>query len=209
MLFRSLFIIFMGVVFLDETISKKQIFGIIISIIGFTSLSAFPSDLSPFVGIAILSGAFLFSWQSFIVKKWMPNVDGFSLSFIRVGIAGTLLFFAFLFLDDISSFPSYISTIGVAVAGFFGVFVGRYFYFEAHNLLPISFLNVFMLLEAVVVVSGEMLFFPFVPFSWTKIFAGSTILLGLGILATQGEQSSKKWKIAKSDAHFVGVTEKE
>ncbi len=75
----------------------------------------------------------------------------------------------FLFLDDISSLPSYISTIGLAVAGFFGVFVGLYFYFEAHNLLPISFLNIFMLLEAVVVVSGEMMiFFPFVPFSWTK-----------------------------------------
>lgn len=83
--------------------------------------------------------------------------------------------------------PSIYESLLLALAGFFGTFVSRYFYFEAHNLLPISFLNVFILLEAVVVVLWEMIFFDFVPFSWTKVIAGSIILLGIWILA-----SSKK-----------------
>ena len=185
---QLLFIIFLGVVFLKERLNKKQILGIIISLIGFIGISTFPSDLSSLVICAIISAAFLYSLQSFIVKKYVPDVDGLVFSFVRAGIVSIILLVVFLIFEGINApFPSISESILLALAGFFGAFISRYFYFEAHNLLPISFLNIFMLLEAVVVVLGEMLFFNFVPFSWTKIIAGSIILSGIGILA-----SSKK-----------------
>jgi drug/metabolite transporter (DMT)-like permease len=181
---QLLFIIALGVFFLGEKLNKKELLGIFISLIGFIGISTFPTDLSPVVIFCVLLAALLYALQSFIIKKYVPNVDGLGFGFVRVGLVGSILMIVFFSLEGLSpSHPSLFEMLILAIAGFFGTFVSRYFYFEAHNLLPISFLNVFVLLEAVVVVLGEMIFFDFVPFSWTKIIAGSIILLGLAILS--------------------------
>jgi drug/metabolite transporter (DMT)-like permease len=88
-------------------------------------------------------------------------------------------------LRDSFGLPSLDLLLLLAGAGVFGTFISQMFYFEAHNLLPISVLNVYSLFQPVFVLIGSIIFLQ-APVSTIKIIGAVCIVAGL-LLVTRGQ----------------------
>lgn len=142
--------ILLGVFFLNEKINIIKIIGFFISLCGI--LLVLKTDLSfsiYTIAIALL-GPFLYGLQSFVIKKYSDNIDGFSLAWLR----GFFLLIGFGVTFGLMGEISVISGeefIFLSIGQFSGLIIGRMFFIEAHKYLPISELNFFFLLSPVVI----------------------------------------------------------
>jgi drug/metabolite transporter (DMT)-like permease len=143
----------------------------------------------------IFLAAFLYALQSLFTKKFAPDLDGISFAFFRTVFLCLYLGSALFFFERGISLPPVDILFLLFLAGFLGTFISRIFYFEAHNLLPISIVNIFVLLEPVFVLVGSLLFLN-APFSLQKGVGVILILSGL-FLITKGHLRYSKKTIRK------------
>lgn len=174
---HEIFAILLGFIFLGERFTRWEGTGMMISFLGFLFIVDLKGEIEPITSILILGGAFLFALHSLVTKKYISDINGVMLSFLRSGFIFLLLLLLFPLLGWFS-FPGLVPTLFFMVVGFFSTFVSRVFYFEAHNHLPISKLNMMLLLDSLFVLSVSYFFFND-PFSLQKIIGTGLILFGL------------------------------
>lgn len=174
---EPIFALFLGVLFLGESIRRSEWPGIGIAFLGFLLISTLEGEVTFVLVLAVLASRLFYAFQSFFVKKWSPNLDAYSFSYLRMCLL--FLFTAPVFLMrgtvHLISFEALLSVSFVLVLG--GIFA-KIFYFQAHNYLPISKLNMFLILQTALVVIGASLIFGD-PFTMQKILGTLLILSGL------------------------------
>lgn len=172
-----IFIFILGVIFLREKIMIKEIIPMIISIMGLFLISNLKGEISSLGVFAILFGQFLYSVQSFLIKKFGQKMNSFYFSYVRSVL---MLFFTgifFIILGKIEIIPLNVITI-LTIAQVFGVFLARYLFFEAHKFLPISKLSFLMLSESILTLIGAFIIFGDAV-STQKFIGGFLVLIGL------------------------------
>ncbi|TGL56089.1 DMT family transporter [Leptospira kemamanensis] len=175
-----LYNVILGVVFLGERFKDREVFGMILSIIGIYMISTLEGQISLVSAFCILLSAFLFAIQSYMIKKYIPEILGLEYAYLRLLL---LCVFFFLYSLWIGSFliPDLTAIVSLGFFSLLGYFLGRPFYFEAHNYLPISKLNATLLIEPIFLMFVG-IFFLNEPFDTQKIFGASIILLGLYLI---------------------------
>ncbi len=190
---QMIFIPLLGVVLLKEILGWRQLLGIALALIGFICISSLKGEASFGVVAAVVFSAFLYSLQSFFIKKYAPGLSGPSFSFLRTIIITLLWGMGMVLFGQGLEPPSWQILLLLFVAGMSGTFVSQIFYFEAHNYLPISTLNIYSLAQPVFVLVGSILLLN-APFSLLKGIGALLILSGL-VLVTHGHMTSRKREI--------------
>ncbi|TGK85482.1 EamA/RhaT family transporter [Leptospira bourretii] len=175
-----LYNVILGVVFLGERFKDREVFGIVLAMVGIYLISTLEGQINLLSAFCILISAFLFAIQSYMIKKYIPEILGLEYAYLRLFL---LCVFFFLYSLSIGSFLIPKLPI-IVMLGFFsllGYFLGRAFYFEAHNYLPISKLNATLLIEPIFLMFVG-IFFMNEPLDLQKLVGGGVILLGLYLI---------------------------
>ena len=176
--------ILLGGVFLGERIRGREFFGIVLAIVGIVLVSSLRGEINFYLSGLALFSAFLYSMQSFLVKRFVSDIDGFSFAFLR-GLGLLLVIGVFFGVQGKIEFIGWQPALLVGFGQFCGLLVARVFYFEAHRFLEISKLNLFQLLIPVFVFVGQYFLFPEITFSLQKMVGAGFVLGGLGVFVWQ------------------------
>ena len=174
---ETVFAFLLGVLFLKERVSSKEILGLLIAIGGFIVISNIRGEINLFTALIVLFSSFLYASQSFLVKKFGGNIDSVAYSYLRTILMSSLLSIYLLTFHSISfiAWVPFLILAGGQVAGFV---VGRILYFQAHKHLPMSTLNTLLLFDPVLI-----LIFSFFLFgdalTFQKIIGSTLIISGL------------------------------
>lgn len=170
-----LYNVMLGVLFLGEKLKMMEVFGIVLAIIGIYMISTLEGQIKILSAFCILLSAFLFAIQSYMIKKYVPEILGLEYAYLRLFL---LSVFFFLYSLWICSFqiPDLSIIVALGLFSLLGYFLGRAFYFEAHNYLPISKLNATLLVEPI--------FLMFVGILFMKELIDSQKLAGAGLILT-------------------------
>ncbi len=179
---------FLGIIFLKEKISVKEFIGIFLAIWGIFFISTLEGKSSLFAAALVLSSKLFYAGQSFLVKKYGKDLETFSFTYVRAILLSIIIGIFISIQKELSIFPLPALFL-LALSQVFGIFLGRYCYFEAHKLLPISKLNVFLFLEPVLVLIGGYILFGDTV-SGQKLL-GATLIIG-GLLFFVHEQVKLK-----------------
>lgn len=175
-----LYNVMLGVLFLGERLKKIEIFGIAIAILGIYMISTLEGQIKIISAFCILLSAFLFAIQSYMIKKYIPEILGLEYAYLRLLL---LSVFFFLYSLWIGSFqiPDISIIVILGLFSLLGYFLGRAFYFEAHNYLPISKLNATLLIEPIFLMFVGILFMK-EPIDSQKLAGAGIILTGLYLI---------------------------
>ncbi|MGE8721675.1 DMT family transporter [Leptospira terpstrae] len=175
-----LYNVMLGVLFLGERLKKIEIFGIAIAILGIYMISTLEGQIKIISAFCILLSAFLFAIQSYMIKKYVPEILGLEYACLRLLL---LSVFFFLYSLWIGSFqiPDISIVLILGLFSLLGYFLGRAFYFEAHNYLPISKLNATLLIEPIFLMFVGILFMK-EPIDSQKLAGAGLILTGLYLI---------------------------
>lgn len=175
-----LYNVMLGVLFLGEMLKKIEIFGIAIAILGIYMISTLEGQIKIISAFCILLSAFLFAIQSYMIKKYVPEILGLEYAYLRLLL---LSVFFFLYSLWIGSFqiPDISIIVILGLFSLLGYFLGRAFYFEAHNYLPISKLNATLLIEPIFLMFVGILFMK-EPIDSQKLAGAGLILTGLYLI---------------------------
>ncbi|WP_411821763.1 DMT family transporter [Leptospira sp. 'Mane'] len=175
-----LYNVILGVLFLKETLKGSEILGILLALVGIYFISTLGGQITVESSILILISAFFFASQSYLIKRFVPEILGLEFAYLR------LLLLSVFFIGYIHSIGTWeiLSPLLIITLTFFsllGYFLGRAFYFQAHNHLPISKLNAILLIEPIFLMGIGILFME-EPFSTRKLVGAGFILFGLYLL---------------------------
>ncbi|TGM79841.1 DMT family transporter [Leptospira bouyouniensis] len=175
-----LYNVILGVVFLGERFKDREVFGIVLSLFGIYLISTLQGQINFLSAFCILLSAFLFAIQSYLIKKYIPEILGLEYAYLRLFL---LCIFFLIYSLGIGSFaiPKWNTIVILGLCSLLGYFLGRAFYFEAHNYLPISKLNATLLIEPIFLMFVGILFMN-EPFDLQKLCGGAVILLGLYLI---------------------------
>lgn len=179
-----------GIIFFKDRFSSLQMFSLILAGIGFFLFSNLKGEVNLLPIIAILTMAFIFSIQSFLVKKYMQNFDFLTFTYIRNFITIALGVLVFSILGYVEMIP-FAAIIYFSIATLCGFFLARIFYFEAHKHVSIGAIHFFGLIEPICVMILSILFLG-EGFSIKKLLAASIVLLGLFLFFKTEEFLQKK-----------------
>ncbi|MCG6143207.1 MULTISPECIES: DMT family transporter [Leptospira] len=175
-----LYNVLLGVFFLGERLRKTEVFGIAIAILGIYMISTLEGQINFLSTFCILLSAFLFAIQSYMIKKYIPEILGLEYAYLRLFL---LSLFFLVYSLYIGSFhvPEISIIVTLGLFSLLGYFLGRAFYFEAHNYLPISKLNATLLIEPIFLMFVGILFMK-EPFDEQKLAGAGIILTGLYLI---------------------------
>ncbi|EMY69291.1 DMT family transporter [Leptospira vanthielii] len=175
-----LYNVLLGVFFLGERLKRMEVFGIAIAILGIYMISTLEGQIKIVSAFCILLSAFLFAIQSYMIKKYVPEILGLEYAYLRLFL---LSIFFFLYSVYIGSFhiPNLSIIFVLGLFSLLGYFLGRAFYFEAHNYLPISKLNATLLIEPIFLMFVGILFMN-EPIDVQKLVGAGLILAGLYLI---------------------------
>lgn len=173
------FAVLLGILFLGEQLSWKQTFALVLSILGLALITQLPHGEVPLqASIFLIITGFLISVHSFLVKRFLPDNDALIFSALRLPFLVAILAILSLPLgyELFSISWEVILLLGLAV--FVGAFLSRWAYYGAHNLLPMSILNLLLLSEVLFSLLGAVLFLG-APLGWQKVLGVLLLLVGL------------------------------
>lgn len=180
-----LFVFLLGILFLREKVSMKELLSVGIAIVGLFLIANLEGEVSGLGVFAIFLGQFLYAIQSFLIKKKGGKMDSFFFSYVRsvLMLVFTGIFFGVLGKIGLIPIKVFLILTGSQILG---VFVSRYLYFEAHKFFPISKLSFLMLAESILVLLGAYFLFGDI-ITMEKVVGAGLIVFGLAFfLKEQG-----------------------
>ncbi|BDA79806.1 hypothetical protein LPTSP3_g27360 [Leptospira kobayashii] len=175
-----LYNVLLGVLFLKERLRNFEVFGIILALVGIYFISTLSGQISVESSILILISAFFFASQSYLIKRFVPEILGLEFAYLRLLLL-SVFFIGYIYFIGTWEVLSTELILALTFFSLLGYFLGRAFYFQAHNYLPISKLNAALLIEPIFLMGIGILFMQ-EPFSIRKLIGSGLILLGLYLL---------------------------
>ena len=175
-----LYNVLFGVFLLDEKLRVTEVIGILLAISGIIVISTLHGQIEVSSAIIMLVSALFFAIQSYLIKKYVIQIDGMTFAFLRLFLL-SIFFLIYIILMGTWEILEAGLAISLGIFSLLGYFLGRAFYFEAHNHLPISKLNSVLLIEPVFLMFIGILFLG-EPLSFQKSLGTILILSGLYLL---------------------------
>ena len=180
MKFQVLFAVILGVFFLKERLSKTEVLGIFLTIIG-GSLITFNNTRIELIGsFYAISAAFFYSILFIIVKKTASDLNMIMVATLRsTGVV--IIGFFYLIIFNKFQIPNLNDFVMILLGGTCGAFIGKAFQFQAIKLVDVSRTTAITPLEAVFVVYLSYIYFDTIP-DYFKLAGGFLIIAGVFIL---------------------------
>lgn len=178
---QTLFSLFLGMVFLEERLTRWESVGVALTIIGGVVV-AYQRDLDLIAGTgAAILAAFCYSFLSFLVKRFAQNLNMLTVANLRAfGVALTALIY--LIVTGRFQAPSNpLDFIYMALGGATGAYIAKASQFQSIKLLDVSRSTAVLPLESLFVVWFSYALFHELP-SAVKLAGGAAIVAGVVLL---------------------------
>lgn len=180
----------LGALFLGERFSWRQLSAIILTLIGLGIISNLKGEATFFGVVSLLTCGLSIALQSLLIKKYKPHFNTLALTFWRGWgmVLGSLLIALSLGIFQLNIETN--ALMAVALAQFFGLFLGRACYIKAHEHLPMSQLSFLMLGVPVMVLISSFIWLE-EPISTQKIVGALIMLIGLACFIARKSKRQK------------------
>jgi len=173
----------LGILFLNERINTKEIIGISISAIGLLFIGSLKGEVTLLAVGLMITSRMTYALQSFFIKRNNGTIDGIAFAYLRMVFSTLFLGIVFALSNNISFIPP-AAWFLLTCSQLLGVILARIAYFQAHNYLPISKLNLFTVLKPVLIITGAYIVFQD-SISIQKAFGAVLIVGGLGFFTIE------------------------
>jgi len=173
---QVIFAFILGILFLKERFVFREIIWSVVMVVGLLLISSLKGEVILLPAIMVVFSAFLWALQSLLIGRFGENIDTIAFTYLRGWIVWVLIVLFTVVISDIEFIP-WIAFILFSICYFFGMFLSRVFFFEAHKYLSVSKINIFLLIQPVGVIIGTVVLFQD-SMSIQKIAGGLLILLG-------------------------------
>jgi drug/metabolite transporter (DMT)-like permease len=176
-----LFGLVFGILWLHERLTRAQIGGALIAVIGVIVITFQPGDYLRLGSLMIIGAAFIYSLHAAIVKRYGGQIEFLDFFFFRMFCTT-----GFLFLLSLSRralvWPGAKAWWLIILTSTVDIAISRTFYYVALRRLKMSIHSIVLALSPVVAVLWSLLLFDTLP-SLQQILGGAAVILGV-LIAT-------------------------
>lgn len=172
----------LGVVWLGERLSSRQIFGAALSIIGVLIITFQPGEYLRLGSLMVLTGTVTYALHTAIVKRYGGGIDLLNFFFLRL-LATTLLLLVYVVLtaDARSTIVPVRNAWMILIAGgIVDVAISRGLYYIALRRFPMSIHAIILTLSPAATILWSLLLFQALPLP-TQMAGGVLVLFGVMI----------------------------
>ena len=171
-----------GVFWLRERLTRQQIVGAGLALIGVFIITFQPADYLRIGSLMIVSGTFMYALHAAVVKRYGGEIDFLNFFFFRLLFtAGFLLLFAGV--QRVLVWPTPVTWGLLILAGTVDVTISRSLYYLALRRLPMSVFSIILTVSPVITVIWSFFLFDTFP-SAQQLVGGVLVLMGV-LLATR------------------------
>ena len=170
----------LGLFWLRDKLSRNQLFGAIIAILGVLIITFQPGDYLRLGSLMVLMSSFLYALHTAITKRYGSDIKFVDFFFFRL-LCTTLFLFIFSLGRQQLALPSWKALILLILVGTVDVVISRTLFYVALRRMDMSIHAIILTLSPVATVLWSLLLFSTFP-TWGQIIGGAAVLLGVLIV---------------------------
>jgi drug/metabolite transporter (DMT)-like permease len=183
---------------LKERLTRQQLIGAAIAIVGAFIIAFQPGDYLRFGSVLVLASTLMYALHTAVVKRYGDDIDFLNFFFFRL-LATT----AFLFLISVSRHsleaPSAVAWVFLVLVGTVDVVISRTLFYVTLRQLTMSLLTIILTLSPVSAVLWSLLLFRTFP-TPQQLLGGAFVLTGVVMAMRSSPQPSAVRPILRDDA---------
>ena len=172
-----IFGLLLGLFWLHDKLTNKQLAGAIIAIAGVLIITFQPGDYLRLGSIMVLVSAFLYALHAAITKRYGEDIDFVDFFFFRLFFTTSFLFI-FAFSRQQLILPSWKALLLLIMVGTVDVVISRTLYYVTLRRMDLSVHAIILTLSPVAAIFWSLLLFSTFP-SWGQLFGGLAVILGV------------------------------
>ena len=170
----------LGLWWLRDKLTRKQLLGALISIVGVLIISFQPGDYLRLGSIMVLVSAFLYALHAAITKRYGSDIEFVDFFFFRL-LCTTAFLFIFAASRQQLALPSWKAVLLLVLVGTVDVVISRTLYYVTLRRMDMSVHAIILTLSPVATVLWSLLLFSSFP-TWGQMIGGAAVLLGVLIV---------------------------
>lgn len=194
----TLFSVFFGILWLNERLTRRQLVGTLVALVGATIIVFQPGDFMRFGALIVLLSSFLYALHTALVKRY-----GESITFLDFFVFRLLTTTGFLLLmvggRGVWVIPDGMTWLLLAVTATIDVVVSRTLYYQTLRKLPMSVHSIILTLSPVVSILLSLAIFGIRP-TGQQLIGGAAVLLGVLLVTLRGRYPRAVTHIASAEA---------
>lgn len=149
--------IILGIIFLQETFTKLQWWGVFLAISGFILISQISSEIDILSILLVMSAQLMYAFQNLLIKKYSNHLNPFSLAFVRMNFM-LISAFGFFIWSKGESIPL-LPFLLLSALVIFAAFGSRVLLYKSFQYINLSKASVWFLWETIFIILGSYIFF--------------------------------------------------
>lgn len=170
----------LGLWWLRDKLTRKQLLGALIAIVGVLIISFQPGDYLRLGSIMVLVSAFLYALHAAITKRYGSDIEFVDFFFFRL-LCTTAFLFIFAASRQQLALPSWKAVLLLVLVGTVDVVISRTLYYVTLRRMDMSVHAIILTLSPVATVLWSLLLFSTFP-TWGQMIGGAAVLLGVLIV---------------------------
>jgi drug/metabolite transporter (DMT)-like permease len=172
-----IFGLILGLFWLRDKLTKKQLAGALIAIAGVLIITFQPGDYLRLGSLMVLVSAFLYALHAAVAKRYGDEIDFVDFFFFRL-LFTTSFLFVFAVSRQQFTLPDGKALLLLIMVGTVDVVISRTLYYVTLRRMDMSVHAIILTLSPVAAVLWSLLLFSTFP-SWGQLFGGFAVILGV------------------------------
>jgi drug/metabolite transporter (DMT)-like permease len=170
----------LGLLWLRDKLSRKQLLGALLAILGVLIITFQPGDYLRLGSLMVLLSSFLYAMHTAITKRYGSDIKFVDFFFYRL-LCTTLFLFLFSLGRQQLALPSWKAVFLLILVATVDVVISRALFYVALRRMDMSIHAIILTLSPVATVLWSLLLFSTFP-TWGQIIGGAAVLLGVLIV---------------------------
>ena len=170
----------LGLWWLRDKLTRKQLLGALIAIVGVLIITFQPGDYLRLGSFMVLVSAFLYALHAAITKRYGSDIEFVDFFFFRL-LCTTAFLFIFALGRQQLALPSWKAVLLLLLVGTVDVVISRTLYYVTLRRMDMSVHAIILTLSPVATVLWSLLLFSTFP-TWGQMIGGAAVLLGVLIV---------------------------
>ena len=170
----------LGLFWLRDKLTRKQLLGAVIAIVGVLIITFQPGDYLRLGSFMVLVSSFLYALHAAITKRYGSDIEFVDFFFFRL-LCTTAFLFIFALGRQQLALPSWKAVLLLILVGTVDVVISRTLYYVTLRRMDMSVHAIILTLSPVATVLWSLLLFSTFP-TWGQMIGGAAVLLGVLIV---------------------------
>jgi drug/metabolite transporter (DMT)-like permease len=187
----TVFALGFGVFWLKDRLTRPQLIGTAVTLIGSFVISFQPGDVLRLGALIVLSASLTYSFHAAVVKKYGSEIDFANFFFFRVAFTTMFLVVLAGVQGQLTGVTNGTAWLFLLIAGTVDVVISRVLYYLALRRLQMSFHAILLTLSPVITILWSLALFRERP-SWQGFAGGTAVIMGIIIVTSSRRRKSAR-----------------